>query len=124
MPVTAEQLREWALKAGLGNAEVEHRVVASRQYYAAYHRRRREAQALPMFTDSGGAHAQVIEALTRSKDMKLKSAGYRLRQCRDARAQADYEIEGQFTLADAEAMRDRCKVIWETVERRSDNDGT
>ena len=33
MAVTAEELREWAAKAGLGDSEVEHRVIASRQYY-------------------------------------------------------------------------------------------
>lgn len=124
MAVTAEELREWAAKTGLGDSEVEHRVIASRQYYAAYHRCRRAAKNLAMFTDAGGAHAQVIDALARSQDMKLKSVGYKLRECRNARAQADYEIEGEFTLADAATMRERCESIWTIVERKGDDEVT
>ena len=117
MAVTAEQFRNWTVEVGLGQSEVERRIVASRQYYAAFHKCRRIAEAQGLFADVGGAHAQVIEALTRNRDMKLKSVGYRLRQCRDARSEADYDIDGDFTLADAMAMRDRCESIWESVER-------
>ena len=117
MAVTAEQFRSWTVEVGLGQSEVERRIVASRQYYAAFHKCRRIAEARGLFADVGGTHAQVIEALTRNRDMKLKSMGYRLRQCRDARSEADYDIDGDFTLADAMAMRDRCESIWDSVER-------
>ena len=117
MAVTAEQLRSWAVDVGLGQSEVERRVVASRQYYAALHKCRRIAEARGLFADVGGTHAQVIDAPTRNRDMKLKSVGYRLRQCRDARSQADYDIDTDFTFVDATAMRDRCESIWESAER-------
>ena len=123
MAVTAEQLREWATNAGLGDSEVERRVIASRQYYAAYHRCRRAAKGMAKFTDAGGAHAQVIDALARSQDMKVKSAGYKLRECRNARAQADYEIGEEFTLADAATMKERCQSIWEIFEQIDETGG-
>lgn len=119
MAVTAEQLREWVTNAGLGESEVELRIVASRQYYAAFHKCRRIAQAQGIFADAGGTHAQVIDALTRNRDMKLKSVGYKLKLCRNARAQADYDIDRDFTRIDAEAMKERCAAIWEQVNRMS-----
>ena len=119
MAVTAEQLREWATNAGVGESEVERRIVASRQYYAAFHKCRPIAQAQGLFADAGGTHAEVIEALTRNRDRKLQSIGYKLRACRDARAQADYDIDGDFTQIDGEAIRERCAAIWEQVNRMS-----
>ena len=58
-----------------------------------------------MFTDAGGTHAEVIDSLTRSPQRKLKSIGYRLKQCRDLRVKADYRIEVDFTVQDAETAR-------------------
>ena len=116
MAVTAEQLREGALKAEIGQCEVERRVTASRSYYAAFHKCRPMAQAQGLFADVQGSHAQVIEALTRGHDRKLKRIGYKLRQCRDVRAQADYDIDEDFTLDDAQTMREECEEIWTIAE--------
>lgn len=118
--MTAEELREGALKAEIGKCEVERRVTASRTYYAAFHKCRPMAQRQGLFADTEGSHAQVIQALTRNRDSKLKSIGYRLRQCRDARARADYDINEDFTSDDAQTMRDECEGIWATAEQMTD----
>ena len=97
MAVTPKQLREGAQKAELDGPEVERRVAVSRTYYAAFHRCRAIAQRQGMFADAGGTHAEVIEALTRSRKRKLQSIGYMLRQCRELRVKADYQIgQGRF----------------------------
>lgn len=116
MAVTAEQLREGALKAEIGQCEVERRVTASRSYYAVFHKCRPMAQAQGLFADVQGSHAQVIEALTRGRNRKLKGIGYKLRQCRDVRARADYEIDEDFTLDDAQTLREECEEIWAIAE--------
>jgi hypothetical protein len=81
MAVTAEQLREGARRAEIDQSEVERRVAVSRSYYAAYHKCRPIAERQGIFADSGGSHAEVIDALTRSRETNLRSMGYRLNQC-------------------------------------------
>ena len=112
MAVTPTQLREGARQARIDGSEVERRVVASRSYYAAYHVCRSIARREGVFTDTGGAHAEVIDSLTRSPQRKLKSIGYMLKQCRDLRVKADYKIEVDFTIQDAETARGQCESIW------------
>ena len=69
-----------------------------------------------MFADAGGTHAEVIDSLTRSPQRKLKSIGYRLKQCRDLRVKADYRIEIDFTIQDAETTRGQCESIWTAAD--------
>ena len=69
-----------------------------------------------MFADAGGSHAQVIEALTRSRERKLQSIGYMLRRCRDLRVKADYSLENDLTIQDAEIAKDQCDRIWTAAE--------
>ena len=116
MAVTPTQLRDGARKARIDESEVERRVAASRSYYAAYHRCRPIAESQGTFADSGGSHAEVIEALTRSRETQLKSIGYRLKQCRDLRVKADYHIGIDFPVEDAEVARSQCEKIWTTTE--------
>lgn len=118
MAVTAEQLREWATNAEGGQTEVERRIVASRHYYATFHKCRPLAQARGLFTDAGGVHAQVIDALTREPiDRSLQSIGYKLQACRNERGKADYDIDEAFTEIDGQAMKRECEAIWELVDR-------
>ena len=65
-----------------------------------------------MFADSGGSHTEVIEALTTSRETKLKSIGYRSSQCRQLRVKADYHIEVDFPVEDAEMAWEQCEKIW------------
>lgn len=116
MAVTPSQLREGAQKAQVDGSEVERRVAASRTYYAAYHRCRPIAESQGIFADSGGSHAEVIEALTNGREAKLKSLGYRLKQCRDLRVKADYHIEIDFPVEEAEVVRRQCEEIWTTAD--------
>ena len=118
MAVTADQLREGVQRAeaNTDNNEVERRVAASRSYYAAFHRCRPIAQAQVIFDDVRGSHAQVIEALTRSRDKKIKGIGWRLEQCREKRVKADYVLAEGFTSGDAKMVSEQCEKIWATAE--------
>ena len=56
--------------------------------------------------------------------MTLKRIGYKLRLCRDARARADYDIDGDFTLDDAQTMMDECEEIWAIAKEADGKDAT
>ena len=116
MAVTSKQLREGAQKAQVDGPEVERRVAVSRTYYAVFHRCRPIAQRQGVFADAGGSHAEVIEALTRSRTRKLQSIGYMLKLCRELRVKADYRIEDDLTIQDAEAARSHSDRIWTAAE--------
>ena len=116
MAVTAKQLREGAQEAQVDGPEVERRVAVSRTYYAAFHRCRPIAQRQGTFADAAGSHAEVIEALTRSRKRKLQSIGYMLKLCRELRVKADYRIEDDLTIQDAEAAKSHSDRIWAAAE--------
>ena len=116
MVVTPEQLRDGARKADADESEVERRVAASRTYYAAFHKCRPLAAREGLFADAGGHHAEVIDALTRSRQMKMRSIGHMLRLCRNIRTKADYHITGDFTRDDAAMMKEHCERIWTAAE--------
>ena len=118
MSVTPQELRDGARKADAdaGDCEVERRAASSRTYYAAMHRCHPIARAQGIFADTPGTHAQVIEALTSSRDRQLKSIGWRLEQCREKRVKADYHLADDFTVADAQLMAAQCEKIWVSAE--------
>ena len=112
MPVTPNALLEAAKVLGRGEAEVDRRNPASRTCYAAWH------QCLPIGRSVGlsaqlgqGMHQQLIGTLTGNRDLTLKSLGYMLRQCRDLRVEADYEIETDFPPEDARTALEQCEKI-------------
>ena len=117
MPVTPDALFEAAKALGRGGAEVDRRNAASRAYYAAYHR------CLPIGRSLGlsaapahGVHRQLVDTLTESSDLKMKGIGYRLNECRKLRAQADYEIESDFSSRDARLVVEQCERILGQVD--------
>ena len=118
MSVTPQELRDGARKAdaGAGDCEVERRAASSRTYYAALHRCHPIARAQGIFADTPGTHARVIEALTSSRDRRIKSIGWRLEQCREKRVKADYHLAADFTVADAQLMTAQCERIWASAE--------
>ena len=122
MGVTAEQLREWAVSASPEQSEVERRIVASRHYYATFHRCRPLAGGQGLLTGTGGVHAEVINALTRGHDRKLKSIGYKLEACRKTRVKADYRIDAEFGEAESAEMKQRCEEIWKQVAKIAEGD--
>ena len=112
MPVTPDALLEAAKALGRGEAEVDRRNAASRAYYAAYHRCLPIGRSLGLSADPGhGVHRQLVDTLTGSSDLKVKSVGYRLNECRKLRAQADYEIEIDFSSRDARLVIEQCERI-------------
>ena len=112
MSVTPNALLEAAKALGRGAAEVDRRNAASRAYYAAWH------QCLPIGRSVGlsaqpgqGMHQQLIGTLTGHRNPTLKSLGYMLKQCRDLRVEADYEIETDFPPEDARTALEQCEKI-------------
>ena len=112
MSVTPNALLEAAKVLGRGETEVDRRNAASRAYYAAWH------QCLPIGRSVGlsdqpgqGVHQQLIGTLTGNRNLTLKSLGYMLRQCRDLRVEADYEIETDFPPEDARTALAQCEKI-------------
>ena len=118
MAVTPRELLEAAGALEQRGSEVDLRNAASRAYYAAYHQCRRLAQDLRLrpAPGSGGAHRRVIDALTGSRDMKLRSLGYMLEQCRQLRVAADYGIEAEFPSGDARTALVQCGKILDKAE--------
>lgn len=111
MPVTPTELLDAAMELPIDAREVDRRSAASRSYYAAYHTCHPLAAREGLFVDSGGSHAEVIDALTRSRTSRLKSIGYKLMQCRNLRVIADYKIGSTFSVEEAETARRECRQI-------------
>ena len=112
MPVTPNELLEAAKVIGRGEAEVDWRNAASRAYYAAWHRCLPIGRSVGLSAQPGqGVHQQLIETLTGNRNTTLKSLGYMLRQCRDLRVEADYEIKTDFPPAAARTALEQCEKI-------------
>ena len=112
MSVTPNALLEAAKVLGRGETEVDRRNAASRACYAAWH------QCLPIGRSVGlsvqpgqGVHRQLIGTLTGNRNPTLKSLGYMLKQCRDLRVGADYEIGSDFPPEDARTALAQCEKI-------------
>ena len=98
-----EQLQEAERCLSEAEAEIDLRKAASLAYYAAYHSLLPLAASLKsQFVYSGGVHAQLIAVLIDSKDMRHRALGYMLREARDRRSQADYNLSSDFSRGDAE----------------------
>ena len=112
MPVTPNELLDAAKVLGRGEAEVDRRNAASRAYYAAWHRCLPIGRSVGLSAQPGqGMHQQLIGTLTGNRNPALKSLGYMLRQCRDLRVEADYEIETDFPPEDARTVLTQCEKI-------------
>ncbi|MHB8252106.1 MAG: HEPN domain-containing protein [Acidiferrobacter sp.] len=99
------------------SSEPAYRDVISRSYYATYHRCLPLADGLHAATE-GGVHKQLSSQLTSSFNMKLQSLGYMLKQIRSARVNADYFLdldigvkEAQEAIALAERIFDRANEV-------------
>ena len=112
MAVTPDVLLGAARALGRGEAEIDQRNAASRAYYAAYHRCLPFGRRLGLSAEPGhGVHRQLLDTLIGSPDLKVKSIGYRLNECRKLRVQADYEIESDFSSGDARLAIEQCERI-------------
>lgn len=113
MSVSLEILLDAASELGRGVREVDWRNAASRAYYAAFHRCQALAhdQAVPV-PPYAGVHRAIVEAFTeRSNPRWLRGLGYRLEQCRQRRATADYDIAEPFERGTAATVLDDCREI-------------
>jgi uncharacterized protein (UPF0332 family) len=86
------------------SVEVEYRNAASRAYYAAYHGRLDLSQRskIEPVKSEGGVHQQLINGLCLHQDVRVKTVGYALKQLKRQRVKADYKLEQDFTLRDAQ----------------------
>lgn len=93
------------------------RTVASRRYYAAYHRARAAAQGLPDPPEgTRGSHERVIRQY---QDVpagfpdrtRIRQIGGYLREARDARHDADYELGRNFSSEHLEELKSYCEEI-------------
>lgn len=112
MPVTPNALLDAAKVLGRGESEVDRRNAASRAYYAAWHQCLPIGRSVSLSAQPGqGMHQQLIATLTGNQDRTLKSLGYMLKQCRDLRVEADYEIETDFPPEDTRTALEQCERI-------------
>lgn len=100
MGVSEEQLLRWA-EDPTSEAEVGRRAAISRAYYATYHKCKSYPEEYHLAEEPGkGMHETLINSLIKghgpeideATQRKLRSIGYKLRQARDRRKNADYEI--------------------------------
>lgn len=111
MPVTPKLLFEAAKALGRGKSEVDQRNAASRAYYAAYHRCLPIAESIGLSGETKGVHRNLIDTLTTTRDIRVKSMGYMLDQCRSLRVKADYEIHIEFSAENARLVMSQCERI-------------
>ena len=96
MPVSPDQLFDLAESPEHEDSEVQLRNSSGRAYYAAYHRCLSIGERLGLQFEESGAHRNLIDTLTKNSNMKLKSIGYLLEQCRRLRVKADYDIDLEY----------------------------
>lgn len=118
MSISYRDFQTFAQELLLRNDEVGHRNAASRSYYAAYHACLGASQSLqlPAYIDvSGGTHKRLIQQFVEAKDLKLKSIGYTLDNCKKIRTMADYHLETTFPREDANGVISQTKKLFDRV---------
>ena len=116
MPVDPRDILDLARAIGKlrSGDEAARRSAASRAYYAAFHAARRHAwrKNLPPAPGVAKTHQALIEALESSCDPQDQRVGYRLRQVRDIRHRADYDIQVSFEHSEArQALREAEDIV-------------
>ncbi len=97
MTVTSTDFINWVdTKYPDAITEIEHRIVAGRAYYAAYH----ACLTLELTFNDGssdrGVHSRLIEALKENNDGQLRLIGFKLSTCKNTRTEADYKLDRGF----------------------------
>lgn len=84
------------------NNEAAYRTTASRAYYACFHFSKDMASSLD---DAGGTgmHERHIRKFTKSVSNGAKGVGYMLQQSHSVRVKADYKLDCDFEISNAEA---------------------
>jgi uncharacterized protein (UPF0332 family) len=92
------------------DSEINNRNAISRAYYAAYH------SCSEKFTSEkstpGGVHATLISSLEKSPNSQDRKIGYLLRDIKNKRTIADYQLAEAVTLADRQTtLKTTAKLI-------------
>lgn len=102
--------------------EIERRCSVSRAYYAALHWAKEKQDRCPEVhrdTIYGGTHEEVIQRfLQHTESTTAKRIGYMLRDMRNKRESADYELSGLCVESDAQyqiSAAERVKKLVDTV---------
>jgi len=106
MTIAPRDLLQFASQLINDHSEVAQRAAASRTYYGAYHLAVQVAShhqiPLGQASRNAGVHEKLIVALERcgglprAIEVNVQVLGTILRQCRDLRTEADYDIHNDF----------------------------
>ncbi|MCZ6841903.1 MAG: hypothetical protein O7G32_03620 [SAR324 cluster bacterium] len=124
MGVTPEELLAYAESLIQQPAEISIRNAAGRAFYAAYHACSPINERLdPGLKFKEGTHQKLIRLFTEyhgaddDTSRKVRILGAMYRQVRDLRSKADYEIDSEFTLGEAQVLLGTARrIIDRTVE--------
>ncbi|HHH26865.1 MAG TPA: hypothetical protein ENK57_00730 [Polyangiaceae bacterium] len=116
MPVDPHDILDLARAIGKlrSSDEAARRSAASRAYHAAFHAARLHVWRWRLAAPPGvhGTHQGLIEALASSPDPADQRNGYRLRQVRDIRHRADYDIHVPFEPSEVrQALREADDLV-------------
>ncbi|MCZ6629168.1 MAG: hypothetical protein O7E56_13185, partial [SAR324 cluster bacterium] len=113
-----EELLAYAEELILQPAEISIRNAAGRAFYAAYHACSPINERLdPGLKFKEGTHQKLIRLFTEydgaddETSGKVRALGWMYKQVRDLRSKTDYEIEMEFTLAEAQVLLGTAKRI-------------
>lgn len=88
------------------STEIDFRNLISRSYYAAFHLSKQIAATLPVPIDKNvykklGSHEKVIIKFEKNPDLHLRKLGWLIKQRRNKRSNADYDIYFHIKRAEA-----------------------
>lgn len=81
--------------------EVDYRNAASRAYYTAYHLAKKRVDQSAAI---GASHEKIIVALQNSPHQQERSLGNRLREIRNSRVWADYQLDEEFPRSESDRV--------------------
>jgi len=124
MTTSSKDLLDHALGSSPRNAEAGRRALVSRAYYAAYHRCREWARALPRSSaasaESRGVHQRLIDRLadpprTWSRQKRVLSIwlSERLEVLRERRVRADYRLEQKVSEVETRAQQEEARAVFD-----------
>ncbi|WP_157755093.1 hypothetical protein [Variovorax boronicumulans] len=122
MPVNSQDFVIFSQSVTPDGDEIARRVIVSRAYYGAYHACTEWHASLPVAGHDigfkGGAHQTLVNQLvnpdqscTRDIELQSKGIGYALRELRDWRHEADYELHLTIDKVRAENAIEKAKLL-------------
>lgn len=123
MSTTASEFLTTAKTSLTNDNECDTRNAASRAYYAMYHRvLDLLTQTIPHYSGGGVHHSLVVHLQTAGNgepfsSLQQRRLAYMLRQSKEIRSQADYDITTDFEKVRAEDQVNRAESVLELCEQ-------